>query len=62
MNDITMVKLSSFFLLLMTTIGLTLITVFDSCSDRPNSIIEKIIIIALWVGTFFMLFGMIIYK
>lgn len=59
MNDITMIKLSAFFLLLVTTIGLTLITVFDPCSDRPNNIIEKIIIITLWAGTFFMLFGMI---
>lgn len=58
MNDITMVKLSTFFLLLVTTIGLTLITAFAPCSNRSNNIIEKIII-TLWAGTFFMLFGMI---
>lgn len=59
MNDITMIKLSTFFLLLVTTIGLTLITAFAPCSNRSNNIIEKIIIITLWAGTFFMLFGMI---
>lgn len=60
MNDITMIKLSTFFLLLATTIGLTLITAFAPCSNRSNNIIEKTIIIALWAGTIFMLFGIIL--
>lgn len=60
MNDITMVKLSTFFLLLVTTIGLTLITAFAPCSNRSNNIIEKTIIIVLWVGTFIMFFGIIL--
>lgn len=59
MNDITMVKLSTFFLLFIVTIGLTLISVFKPCHNRSNRIVETTIIITLWVGTFFMFFGII---